>query len=54
MLAARGGGRAPAIADAGAVRREIAAVERLGARYVSWATPPILRCSPSSKPRRPR
>lgn len=34
MLAARGGGRAPRIADAGAVRREIAAVERLGARYL--------------------
>ncbi len=33
MLAARGGGRAPQIADAGVVRREIAAVERLGARY---------------------
>lgn len=34
ILAARGGGRAPEIADAGAVRREIAAVERLGARYL--------------------
>ena len=34
MLAARGGGRAPVIADLGAVRREIAAVERLGARYL--------------------
>ncbi len=34
MLAARGGGRAPQIADVGAVRREIAAVERLGARYL--------------------
>jgi DNA processing protein len=34
MLAARGGGRAPAIADAGAVRREIATVEKLGARYL--------------------
>ncbi|RYY26057.1 MAG: DNA-protecting protein DprA [Sphingomonadales bacterium] len=34
MLAARGGGRAPRIADAGYVRREIAAVERLGARYL--------------------
>jgi DNA processing protein len=33
MLAARGGGRAPQIADAGAVRREIATVEKLGARY---------------------
>jgi DNA processing protein len=34
MLAARGGGRPPKIADAGAVRREIAAVEKLGARYL--------------------
>ena len=34
MLAARGGGRAPQIADPGFVRREIAAVERLGARYL--------------------
>lgn len=34
MLAARGGGRTPRIADAGTVRREIAAVERLGARYL--------------------
>jgi DNA processing protein len=34
MLAARGGGRAPQIADAGAVRREIAAVEKLGAKYL--------------------
>jgi DNA processing protein len=34
MLAARGGGRAPMIADAGAVRREIAAVQKLGARYL--------------------
>jgi DNA processing protein len=34
MLAARGGGRAPRIADPGAVRREISAVEKLGARYL--------------------
>lgn len=34
MLAARGGGRAPRIADVGEVRREIATVERLGARYL--------------------
>lgn len=34
MLAARGGGRAPVLADAGAVRREIERVERLGARYL--------------------
>ncbi len=39
MLAARGGGRAPAIADAGAVRREIATVERLGARYLFLGDP---------------
>ncbi|WNO54726.1 DNA-processing protein DprA [Stakelama saccharophila] len=32
-LAARGRGRAPTIADAGAVEREMAAVERLGAHY---------------------
>ncbi|WP_294330733.1 DNA-processing protein DprA [uncultured Sphingomonas sp.] len=45
MLAARGGGRTPQIADAGAVRREIAAVERLGARYLFLddpAYPPLL------------
>jgi DNA processing protein len=34
MLAARGGGRAPVIADLASVRREIAAVEKLGARYL--------------------
>lgn len=39
MLAARGGGRAPQIADIGAVRREIAAVERLGARYLLLGDP---------------
>lgn len=39
MLAVRGGGRAPQIADAGAVRREIAAVERLGARYLFLGDP---------------
>ncbi|WP_431469567.1 DNA-processing protein DprA [Sphingosinithalassobacter sp. LHW66-3] len=45
MLAARGGGRGPRIADAGAVQREIAAVERLGARYCfvdEPAYPPLL------------
>lgn len=45
MLAARGGGRAPVIADPGAVRREIAAVERLGARYLFLGDadyPPLL------------
>ncbi len=34
MLAARGGGRAPAIADLGTIRREIAQVEKLGARHL--------------------
>ncbi|MEZ0242983.1 MAG: DNA-processing protein DprA, partial [Sphingomonas sp.] len=34
MLAARGGGRAPQLADPALVRREIERVERLGARYV--------------------
>jgi DNA processing protein len=33
-LAARGGGRAPKVADSGSVEREIATVEKLGARYV--------------------
>jgi len=44
MLAARGGGRAPVIADAGLVRREIASVERLGARYLFLGDPdyPVL------------
>ncbi|ATY33210.1 DNA-processing protein DprA [Sphingomonas psychrotolerans] len=39
MLAARGGGRAPRIADAGSIRREIAAVEKLGARYLFLGDP---------------
>lgn len=34
ILAARGGGRAPAIADIGAIRREIARVEKLGAHHL--------------------
>ena len=34
MLAARGGGRAPVIADAGAVAAELAAADRLGAAYL--------------------
>lgn len=33
-LAARGGGRAPKVVDAGSVEREIAAVEKLGAHYL--------------------
>jgi DNA processing protein len=39
LLAARGGGRAPAIADLSTVRREIARVEKLGARYVFLGDP---------------
>ena len=39
MLAARGGGRAPQLADPGAIRREITAVERLGARYLFLGDP---------------
>jgi len=34
MLAMRGGGRAPAIADTALIAREMAAVDRLGARYL--------------------
>jgi DNA processing protein len=34
VLASRGGASAPRIADAGAIRREIARVEKLGARYL--------------------
>ena len=34
VLAARGGGRAPRLADPGVIRREIERVERLGARYL--------------------
>ncbi|WP_404335136.1 DNA-processing protein DprA [Sphingomonas sp. MMS12-HWE2-04] len=53
MLAARGGGRAPVIADAGAVRREIAAVERFGARYLFLGDldyPPLLAELDSAPP----
>jgi DNA processing protein len=53
MLAARGGGRAPVIADIGRVRREIAAVERLGARYLfldDEAYPPLLAELDSAPP----
>lgn len=53
MLAARGGGRAPQIADAGAVRREIAAVERLGARYLFLddpGYPPLLGALENAPP----
>ncbi|RYY47159.1 MAG: DNA-protecting protein DprA [Sphingomonadales bacterium] len=39
MLAARGGGRAPKICDIDKVRREIAAVEKLGARYLFLGEP---------------
>ena len=44
-LAARGGGKAPRIADAAAVEREIARVEALGARYLfidDMDYPPLL------------
>ncbi|MFL9839738.1 DNA-processing protein DprA [Sphingomonas sp. ST-64] len=34
LLAQRGGGQAPALVDPGAVRREIAMTQRLGARYL--------------------
>ncbi|MCW3847874.1 DNA-processing protein DprA [Sphingomonas sp. LB-2] len=39
MLAARGGGRAPMLADRQAVLREIERVERLGARYLFLGDP---------------
>lgn len=38
-LAARGGGKAPRVADSGPIEREIAAVEKLGARYVFIGDP---------------
>jgi DNA processing protein len=38
-LAARGGGRAPMIADAGRVRREMSAVVKLGARHLFLGDP---------------
>jgi DNA processing protein len=52
MLAARGGGRAPAIADIGAIRREIARVEKLGARYLFLDDPdyPLLLAELESAP----
>lgn len=53
MLASRGGGRPPRIADAGAVRREIAAVDRLGARYLFLDDsdyPPLLAQLESAPP----
>ncbi|WP_066798648.1 DNA-processing protein DprA [Sphingomonas soli] len=52
MLAARGGGRVPAIADPGAVRREIATVEKLGARYLFLGDPdyPALLAETDSAP----
>ncbi|MDV3458629.1 DNA-processing protein DprA [Sphingomonas sp. HF-S4] len=53
MLAARGGGRAPAIADIGMVRREIARVEKLGARYLFLGDadyPPLLAELESAPP----
>jgi DNA processing protein len=53
MLAARGGGRAPPLADLGAVRREIERVERLGARYLFLGDdgyPPLLAELESAPP----
>jgi DNA processing protein len=52
MLAARGGGNAPRLADAGAVRREIAQVEKLGARYLFLDDPdyPLLLAELESAP----
>jgi len=52
MLAARGGGRAPRIAEIGAVRREIATVEKLGARYLFLGDPdyPALLAETDSAP----
>ncbi|MEP9358236.1 DNA-processing protein DprA [Sphingomonas sp. KR3-1] len=53
MLAARGGGRAPAIADPARVQREIAAVEKLGARYLFLGDadyPPLLAELESAPP----
>ena len=44
-LAARGGGKPPRIAETGAVEREIARVEKLGARYLfidDMDYPPLL------------
>lgn len=38
-LAARGGGRAPVLADEAAIRREIASVRALGARYLMFGDP---------------
>ncbi|TGX53407.1 DNA-protecting protein DprA [Sphingomonas gei] len=52
MLAARGGGRVPVIADPGAIRREIAVVEKLGARHLFLDDPdyPLLLAELESAP----
>ena len=52
MLAVRGGGRPPRIADADGVRREIARVETLGARYLFLDDPdyPALLAETDSAP----
>lgn len=52
MLAARGGGRAPKIADPGAIRREIERVEKLGAKYLFLDDPgyPALLAETDSAP----
>jgi DNA processing protein len=53
MLAARGGARAPVLADPARITREIAAVERLGARYLFLDDPdypPLLAETESAPP----
>ncbi|UYY57911.1 DNA-processing protein DprA [Sphingomonas sp. S2-65] len=53
MLAARAGGRAPVLADPARITREIAAVERLGARYLFLEDaeyPPLLAAIESAPP----
>jgi DNA processing protein len=52
MLATRGGGRAPILADAGVIRREIATVEKLGARYLFVDDPeyPVLLAETENAP----
>ncbi|MEP9400249.1 DNA-processing protein DprA [Sphingomonas sp. VNH70] len=52
-LAERGGGRAPALADEGAVRREIARVKALGGRYLLLGDsdyPPLLAETETAPP----
>lgn len=52
-LAARGGGKAPKLADAGDIAREVAAVEKLGARYLFLGQglyPPLLAETDTAPP----